>query len=169
MRPGLRIIGCIVATAVATASAIAQAPDDAQIKARVALAIARFAETPERSTAGPLRLCLAVRDTPPKALLALSGERVGAHAVEVRVGPPFAQCDVLYVHESFVEWRRLLNEPRSPALTVGDVPGFLAAGGMVELVIDSDAVRFDVNLRALREQGIRLPAPVLKLARQVRE
>jgi hypothetical protein len=49
------------------------------------------------------------------------------------------------------------------------MPGFLAAGGMVELVIDSDAVRFDVNLRALREQHIRLPAKVLSLARQVQE
>jgi hypothetical protein len=169
MRLRPHIVGCIVATALAAAPAIAQAPDDAQIKARVALAIARFAETPDRSTSGPLRLCLAVRGAPPKALLALAGEKVGAHGIEVRVGPPFQACDVLYLHESFAEWRRLLNEPRPSALTVGDVPGFLAAGGMVELVIDSDAVRFDVNLRALREQGIRLPAPVLKLARQVRE
>ena len=73
------------------------------------------------------------------------------------------------MHSSYADWRRLLLEPRAPALTVGDVPGFLAAGGMIELLIDNDSVRFDVNLVALRGQHIRLPAQVLKLARQVRE
>jgi hypothetical protein len=158
-----------VAVALVAAPALAQSPDDSQIKARVALAIARFAEIPDQRQPGPLQLCLAVHGTPPKPLLALAGEKVGAHGVVVQVGPPFAACDVIYLHESYSEWRRLLEEPRAPALTVGDVQGFLAAGGMVELVIDSDAVRFDVNLRALRLHRIRLPAQVLKLARQVRD
>jgi hypothetical protein len=72
------------------------------------------------------------------------------------------------MHSTFADWRRLLVEPRQPALTVGDVPGFLAAGGMIELLIDNDSVRFDVNQSALREKNIRLPSQVLKLARQVR-
>lgn len=162
-------VGWIAAMVLAIAPASAQTPGDGGIKARVALAIARFAEMPDRDSAAPLQLCVAVHGTPPRALLALSGEKIGAHGVEVQVGPPFADCDVLYVHESFADWRGLLDEPSLAALTVGDVPGFLAAGGMVELVIDSDAVRFDVNLGALRRRQIRLPAQVLKLARQVRE
>ncbi len=72
---------------------------------------------------------------------------------------------MIYVHASFNEWRQLLAQPRPPTLTVGDKPGFIAAGGMVELVIDNDSVRFDVNLVALREKRIRLSAQVLKLAR----
>lgn len=170
MRVRTGIAGLVILMALAAATAVAQTPAaDEQVKARVALAIARFAEIPDRSAAGAFRLCLAVRGVPPQPLLALAGEKVGARGIEVRVGPPFDACDVVYMHESFIEWRRLLAELGSPALTVGDVSGFLAAGGMVELVNDSDAVRFDVNLRALRERRIRLPAPVLKLARQVRE
>jgi hypothetical protein len=147
------------------------APDDAAIKARVALAVVRFAEMPEEQdrTPGPLRLCVAVRGKASKALLDLEHEKVGAHGIEVQVGPPFTACDVIYVHSSFNDWRQLLMETRTPALTVGDVPGFLAAGGMVEHLIENDSVRFDVNLIALRERHIRLPAQVLKLARQVRE
>lgn len=139
------------------------------IKARVALAVARFAEIPVEAPSGPLHLCVAARGQPPKALLDLSREKIGAQGIEVLAGPPFVACDVIYVHSSFTEWRALLVAPRAPALTVGDVPGFLAAGGMVELVIESDSVRFDVNLAALRGQHIRLPAQVLKLARQVKE
>jgi hypothetical protein len=147
----------------------AQTPDDTAIKARVALAIARFAEMPAGRAPGPLQLCVAVTGKPPKAILDLAREKVGARAVELHTGPPFTACDVLYFHASFGNWRELLDEARTPALTVGDMPGFLAAGGMVEFVIESDAVRFDVNLRMLRAQRIRLPAQVLSLARQVQE
>lgn len=159
----------MAALVLAATPAFAQAPGDAGIKARVALAIARFAQMPDQRGSTPLQLCVAVHGTPPKALLELSGEKVGAHGVEVRIGPTLGKCDVLYLHESVVEWRQMLDEAPSAALTVGDMAGFLAAGGMVELVIDSDAVRFDVNLAALKRQRIRLPAQVLKLARRVRE
>ncbi len=37
--------------------AVSQAVDDAVIKARVALAVARFAEMPHQREPGPLRLC----------------------------------------------------------------------------------------------------------------
>ena len=144
------------------------ATDDEGIKARVALAVARFAEMPAGREARPLRFCVAARGKPPRALLELAREKVGIHEVEVHAWPSFAACDVIYMHSTFAGWRRLLAEPRPPALTVGDVPGFLAAGGMVELLIDNDSVRFDVNLPALREKNIRLPSQVLKLARQVR-
>ena len=116
-----------------------------------------------------MHLCVAARGKPPKALLDLAHEKVGARDVEVLVGPPFVACEVIYIHSSFSDWHQLLLEQRAPALTVGEVPGFVAAGGMIELLLDSDSVRFDVNLGALREQHIRLPAQVLKLARRVRE
>jgi YfiR/HmsC-like len=153
----------------ATPVGYCQSPDDTVVKARVALAIVRFAEMPRTRVPGPLQLCLAVSGEAPQPILGLAWHKVGPQSVHVQVGPPFAACDVIYIHSSFTQWRELLAESRPSALTVGDMPGFLAAGGMVELVIDSDAVRFDVNLRALREQRIRLPAKVLSLARQVQE
>jgi hypothetical protein len=153
----------------ATTPGFAQTTDDTTVKARVALAIVRFAEMPGARPPGSLQLCVAARGTPPKAILDLARQKLGTQTVELQVGPPFNACDVLYIHASFDKWRELLDEPRAPTLTVGDMPGFLAAGGMVELVIESDAVRFDVNLRALRAQRIRLPAQVLTLARQVQK
>ena len=170
MRYAAVIAGWVAALLAGAPCASAEGvPDDAAIKARVALAVARFAEIPRDQEPGPLHLCVAASGQAPKALLDLARARVGAHSVEVHAGPPFTTCDVIYVHPSFIEWRRLLVEQRAPALTVGDVPGFLAAGGMIELLIENDSVRFDVNLSALRQRRIRLPAQVLKLARQVKE
>jgi hypothetical protein len=144
--------------------------DDMVVKARVALAVARFAELPgENRNSSPLRLCLVWKDKVPATFLDLAQQKVGARQMEVISGAPYTDCDVIYVHESAPDWRRLLAESRRPALTLGDAPGFLAGGGMIELIIENDAVRFDVNLAALRSQGIRLSAQVLKLARRVQE
>jgi hypothetical protein len=166
--PARRLFAALLAVIAATC-ATAETGGGAQVKARVALAIARFAEIPGRAASMPLRLCLAVRGAPPRPLLDLAGEKVGTHGVEVRVGPPSNACDVIYLDETFARWQQFIAVTAPPVLTVGDVPGFLAAGGMIELVIENDAVRFDVNLRALRDRNIRLPAQVLKLARQVKE
>jgi hypothetical protein len=164
-----RKAGWCVALLLAATPGLPQTPDDTTVKAHVALAIVRFAEMPGARSPVSLQLCVAVHGKPPQAILDLARQKVGTQAVVLQVGPPFNACDVLYIHASFGKWRELLDEPRAPTLTVGDVPGFLAAGGMVELVIESDAVRFDVNLRALRAQRIRLPAQVLTLARQVQK
>jgi hypothetical protein len=59
--------------------------------------------------------------------------------------------------------------PPAPVLTLSDAEGFAARGGMVELVLVNDAMRFDVNLKAVRAAGLALNSHVLKLARQVRE
>lgn len=149
---------------------LGQNTSDAGVKARVALAVARFAELPGgENSAGPLRLCLVWNEAIPQPFRDLTRYKIGARQLEVITDAPFLDCDVIYVHESVADWRRVLAVPRSAALTVGDCVGFLAAGGMIELVIENDAVRFDVNLKALRQQGIRLSPQVLKLARRVQE
>ncbi len=149
-------------------AAFAQGAEDAGVKLRVAVALVRFAELPGPPRNGLLQWCVATHADPPPAVLALQGRKVGSTELRLRLTQEFEGCDVLYVDSSFEDWRELLAGLPAPVLTVSDIPGFLAAGGMVELVLESDAVRFDVNLRALRAQSIRLPPQVLSLARQVR-
>lgn len=152
----------------AASSACAQGPEDTGVKLRVAVALVRFAELPGPRRNGPLQWCVATHGNPRPAVLALDGQKVGNTELRLQLAPDVQGCDVLYVDSSFGDWRSLLAGLRAPALTISDIPGFLAAGGMVELVLESDAVRFDINLRALRAQSIRLPSQVLSLARQVR-
>ena len=161
---------CIALALPVTQVARGRDGDDMVVKARVVLAVARFAELPgESRNSSPMRLCLLWKGAVPGTFLDLAQQKVGARQMEVIASPPYVACDVIYIHESAPDWRRVLAEPRPPALTLGDAPGFLAGGGMIELIIENDAVRFDVNLPALRRQGIRLSAQVLKLARRVQE
>jgi hypothetical protein len=53
-------------------------------------------------------------------------------------------------------------------LTVSDIEGFSRLGGMIELVLDDERVRFEVNLDATTKAGLELSSELLKVARVVR-
>jgi hypothetical protein len=62
----------------------------------------------------------------------------------------------------------ILNAFRNTrALTVGDVDGFAAAGGMIGFVVEQKRVRFEINPGAAEQAGIRINAKLLNLARIV--
>jgi hypothetical protein len=52
-------------------------------------------------------------------------------------------------------------------LTLGDLPGFVDAGGMIGLRVEASRVRFDVNLSTAQAAGLVLNSQMLKLAGKV--
>ena len=52
---------------------------------------------------------------------------------------------------------------------VGDVDGFIDAGGGIGLVVADDRVQFEINLEALQRVKLRASAQMLKLARNAAE
>lgn len=55
----------------------------------------------------------------------------------------------------------------SKTLTVSDVDGFAAAGGMIGFVFEQSRIRFEINPGAAEQAGIRINAKLLNLARIV--
>jgi hypothetical protein len=150
--------------------AAAQPPTDIEFKARLSLAVARFVEFPDRLESAPIHICLAHRDAAiVEAFLKASGQPINGKIPDIVASSPSVVCNILYVDQSAENWRSLIAEQRNAVLTISDKPGFLASGGMIELVFENDSLRFDVNLVAVRQKHIRLPAQVLKLARRVQE
>lgn len=178
-------VALAVALALLGAPVGAQAPTESGVKARLVLSLARFVQWPTSVGAEPgvLRLCVAARQAEAAAaftgfdgqsvagrtvrVLPLSAPLPGPASAVTSAGPP---CHVLYLHSSADRAAELLAQAgRAPTLTIGDTEGFLGRGGMVELLHTNDAIRFDVNLKALRTAQLELSSQVLKLARQVRE
>ncbi|WP_088280787.1 YfiR family protein [Ideonella sp. A 288] len=151
--------------------AAAQPSQELMVKARLALNLARFAQRPAAAASEPLRLCLAHRDAAfEQAFGELEGKLVNGRRIVLQKAPPVQGCDVLYVHASADRGAELVRACQGGAtLTIGDGEGFLAHGGMVELVVVNDALRFDVNLGPVRQAQLGLSSQVLKLARQVKE
>jgi YfiR/HmsC-like len=155
----------------------AQAPDDARVKAQIALTLARFTQWSPAAFAAPtdaLTICVMHRSEPlAEAFAELGGKAAAGRPVKVTLNPEKlpGSCQVLFIHESSgrAGAAALSTLADSPILTVGDAEGFAARGGMVELVNVNDAIKLDVNLKALRSAQLGLSSQVLKLARQVRE
>lgn len=150
---------------------------DAAAKARFVVTVARFVQWPVSPVglgATALRLCV-LQNSPmlAAAFMAHDGANIGGRRLSVALKPAagVAGCDLLFVDESGARAAPpLLAEAQTlPVLTVGAVDGFLAQGGMVELVNVDDALRFDIDLRSVRASGLAMSSQVLKLARRVRD
>jgi hypothetical protein len=76
-------------------------------------------------------------------------------------------CDVLFIPES--ESDRLFEILRKvkgrPVLTIGDSSDFARRGVMVNLVLERDRVRLEINLTSLRDSGLKVSGHILKNAK----
>lgn len=61
----------------------------------------------------------------------------------------------------------LLGRAGPGVLTISDIPGFAARGGMIELVIERGRVVFEANEGAIDSAGLKLSSKALMLARHV--
>lgn len=152
----------------------AQQASEAAVKAGFVFNFIKYTQWPigRDSALAPIRLCTASAQPLDGQLLLLHGRTVGSRAIEVRTSVPAAewrQCDVLYLGAEDAGRLDSLT-PRlagAPVLTLGDVPGFVDAGGMIGLRVEASRVRFDVNLNSAQLSGLVLNSQMLKLAGKV--
>lgn len=150
---------------------------DASAMAKLVATLARFIQWPPttfESETAPLRLCVfSNSSTVERAFLAQAESAIGARPVQALMNPRTVakNCHVVFVDDSgALRADQLLRRlGAEPTFTVGTQDGFVGDGGMVEIVHVDNALRFDVNLLALREAGLGVNPGVLKLARQVRQ
>lgn len=165
--------GLVLAAALFAGLAARAQTSEAAAKARFAVTLARFVQWPAGAEQAPLRLCVLQNSaTLAHAFQAQDGAPVGTRRVAVVLEPAgISACDLLFVDDSGARAAAplLAEGQHRPVLTLGAVDGFLARGGMVELVVVDDALRFDVDLHALRDAGLALSSHALKLARRVRD
>ena len=159
----------------------------AALKAAFVLNFARYAEWPQTSFASaedPIDFLVIGDEGVAEALEALAERAAPVSGRPVRVRSVVAEraeeparllaelreVEVLFVGRdvSPTALSRLLRElAGAPLLTVGDVDGFAAAGGMLGLVPEQNRYVFDANPRAIAAAGVEVSARVLKLARSL--
>lgn len=158
-----------------TAAGEQRVGSDATAKVRLTIALSRFVQWPEPGSLEepePLRLCvLHQSDFVGAAFSMMDGTSINGQRVIVHLNPRLGSpCELLFVDDSAARWAAaaLVSVRDRPILTVGAYDGFLAAGGMIELVNVNDMLRFDVDLVSLRAARLSLRAGALKLARRVK-
>ena len=79
-------------------------------------------------------------------------------------------CQILFVGSSELKRFRAVcpRLKQSGILTVGEVQGFAADGGVINFKIDSGRVRFEVNVDAAEHEQLHISSKLLSLAQIVR-
>jgi hypothetical protein len=157
------------------ASVAAQgAPDEHRLKAAFLYRFPQFVEWPAQATAGrtTLDMCVLGPDPFDGVLEELAeGEQLEGRALKVRhpEGDRIDDCHILYLPATQARRREILRRLNdAPILTVSDAPTFLDEGGMIQLFLRENRLRFNINAGAAEKARIRLSAQLLRLAQTVR-
>jgi hypothetical protein len=159
-------------------AAAAQAPPptlEQRVKSAFILNFVDYTEWPAAPGGRPGELVICTLVEAPAFAAALratiDGEVVGGAKLTVR--PLTAKddptgCSVLFVSsDAHQRWRQLQTRAGGSVLTIGETPGFLNEGGVINFVTVGTRVRFEISLREATRRGVRLSAKVLRLATRV--
>lgn len=79
------------------------------------------------------------------------------------------ECNILFISSSEKEHiADVVNIVKwLPILTIGETPGFAARGGIINLTLEDNKVRFEVNIGAAKQANLNISSRLLALARIV--
>jgi hypothetical protein len=172
MRRSSHILVAILALA-GTLRSSASTPTEYEVKAAFLLNFARFVEWPGESRQGPIRLCIVGRDPFGASLDQIVGGRlVNGRAIEIYRGPSPAglkRCHIVFVSNSEnARLSQVLTELEgAPALTVSEIEGFAAKGGMIGLALDENRIRLEINIEPASRSQLKISSQLLRVAKLI--
>jgi hypothetical protein len=161
----------------ASGTSAAAAAAASESKAAFLYNFAKFTEWPSDAILAnqQLSICVAGDNSVAAALQPLvAGKAIGGHEVViviVNVERPIDWCHVLYVDGLDAPKTAQLFETLKgiPVLTVGNSGTFVKRGGIVQLLLDKDRMRFLINVEAARRARLTLSSNLLNLATIVKD
>ena len=151
-------------------------PTDYEVKAAFLYNFAKFVRWPDDALGGPHFVVAIVGDDPFGAVIdrVFVGKTVLGRPVEIRrtrVVREATGAQMAFIGAS--EHARLAEVLAAltggSILTVGDMDRFADGGGMVGFRLKDSTVRFEVNLRELREARLQMSSQIIRLAQRVIE
>lgn len=98
---------------------------------------------------------------------------VGGRGIVLKRGKTLndiGNCHVVVISPKLSDKERdaaLAQLKQDKTLTVGDAPGFVQNGGMIEMSIINKKISFDINNTVAKQTGLTIHANLLKLAKSV--
>jgi len=150
--------------------------EEYDVKAAFLYNFAKFVDWPPAAfpePKGSFRICVLGKDPFGGSLqAAVNGEEIAGHRLTVVRSASLAKpagCQILFVSRSERDQTsEILSAVKdSPVLTVGDAPGFLEQGGIINFLLEGNKVRFEINNEAAGKAGLSISSKLLQLARRV--
>jgi hypothetical protein len=97
---------------------------------------------------------------------------VSGHPIEVRIlrgTDGLSACNMVFIPITEKDQTdNMLGRLRgSSTLTVGETAGFAARGGMINLTLEENRLRFEINQLAAERAGLKISSKLLSLAKLV--
>jgi hypothetical protein len=147
------------------------APTD-ESKAVLIIKIAKFVRWPQAAFATPhgaLQLCIVGAAEGDDTLDSLSGKKLQDRIIAVdhlSAADQPSGCQIIFISRS--ERDRLAQVlsfvAKSPMLTVSDMAGFVARGGMIGLITVNGRTGFEINRAASSRAGLTIGAQLMQIA-----
>jgi len=157
---------------IASLRAEAQTPNEYRVKAAFILNFTKFIDWPSDGygDGGTLIIGIVGDDPFGGSLNQLHGTMVNGHRILVtrlKAGDYLRGCQILFVSSS--ERNRLGKILESvkggTVLTIGELPHFNQAGGIIKFVIQDNKVRFEINTGAAGQSRLRISSKLLALSK----
>jgi hypothetical protein len=151
-------------------------PSEHQVKAAFLYNFMKFVEWPPGMAGpgrGPIVIGVLGRDPfGPVLDETFGGKSLAGRKFEVRRYTTVEElqvCHMLFISSDEDDGRdRVLKALHGTAvMTVSDGRGFVKSGGIIELLLEDNKIRFDINLSEAKKSGLRISAQLLQLARKV--
>jgi hypothetical protein len=168
-RVGRFVLALLLASSTASATGGGQATD---VRAAFLLNFAKFTEWPDMPPAAPVILCIADNARLAVSTIAITrGQQIDRHPIEVRAigASNIPLCHVLFVSSDRDIATILQTLKGQPVLTVSDAYDFASRGGMIELFLEHDRMRFAIDIDAVKRCRLTLSSRLLGLAKIVKD
>lgn len=126
-----------------------------------------FAELAEWPTSLPVSICLQGNSPIHAYLPILNGQTIHDTEVQVKMGFPIAvdECRIIFLSDLNVLNSSILEQVyKNHVLLVSDAAGFAARGGMIEFTLRDNKLKLVVNLRSVKQAGLKLSSKLLRMA-----
>ena len=158
--------------------ALALSDEEVEYPAKLAFLynFAKFIEWPPASyhfPGAPFVLCVFGRDPfSPGSESDLRAHMVLSHPIEVRIlraTDTLSACNIAFipVTEKDQTDNILRGFKGSSTLTVGETQGFAARGGIINLTLEGNRLRFEINQMAAERAGLKISSKLFSLAKIV--
>jgi len=135
----------------------------------------RFVHWPTDSSAASLPFSICILGDDPfggKLDALIANESVQGHPILIQrlaAATAATACQIVFLGSSEEPHlaKDLAEFQKKQVLTVSSMPHFLERGGMIQFLVQSNRVRFAVNLSSAEQAGLELSSELLKVAVQV--
>ena len=169
--PGLLLSGLFLYTASSPVLCADPVSLEYEVKAAFLFNFTKFVQWPSSAFAdanSAFEICIVGDDPFGKTLDDIvQGESVDGHRISIQriqVGQQ-QRCHVLYSGKNLPP--QTATEAGSAVLTVGDGTNFVHDGGIIGFILEDRRIRFDINLRAATNAGLKMSSRLLTVARYV--